>query len=207
MRVGIYGGTFDPVHFGHLAVASEVQDAFEFDLIRFVPALKSPLRAHPRANPGHRLRMCELAVEGRPEFEVSGVELDRAGPSYTVDTLRSMRRERPQDEFVVIVGSDTLRDLPAWREPDAILALAGIVAVVRPGGSHDVPAELRRKVAAAAARITLHHMPPVDISASVVRTLLAEGRPIDAYVPEAVRDYIARHGLYREHRETDLNPI
>jgi nicotinate-nucleotide adenylyltransferase len=207
MLVGIYGGTFDPVHYGHLAVASEVHDAFELDLVRFVPALKSPLRANPRAAAGHRLRMCELAVEGRAEFEVSGVELDRAGPSYTVDTLRSMRRARPQDELLVIVGSDTLRDLPAWREPDAILALAGIVAVVRSGGAFDIPVELRRKFPAAAARITLHHMPPVDISASAVRTLLAEGRPIEAYVPAAVRDYIVRHGLYRARREADQDPI
>lgn len=206
MRVGIYGGTFDPVHYGHLAVASEVHDAFELDLVRFVPALKSPLRAYPRVAAGHRLRMCELAVEGRTEFEVSGAELDRAGPSYTVDTLRSMRRAHPQDEFLVIVGSDTLRDLPAWREPDAILALAAIVAVVRPGGAHNVPMELRRKIPAAA-RITVHHMPPVDISASAVRALLAEGRPIDAYVPAAVCDYIVRHELYQARGATDYDPI
>lgn len=196
MRIGLYGGTFDPIHFGHLAVADEVRRALPLDRVLFVPAAQSPLRPAPRAAGQHRLRMCQLAIAGRPEFAVSEVDLERAPPSYTVDTIRALHAAHPGDDLSLIVGADTLGDLAAWRDVAGILALVRLVAVTRPGYPNEPPPALIAADPSAAARIQFHAMPPIDISASTVRDLAARGQPLEAYVLPEVRDYIRKHRLY-----------
>lgn len=207
MRIGLYGGTFDPIHLGHLAVAGEVHLACDLDLVLFVPAAQSPLRTPPHASGLHRLRMCELAVQGRPEFAVTDVELHRPPPSYTVDTVKAIQRGRPGSDLFLIVGADALEELRTWRDVEGILALAHIIAVTRPGYHAAPPADLLAAAPAARERILIHGMSPMDISASEVRDLVARGGSIDAHVPPGVRDYILRYGLYRSVPADRTGPI
>ena len=198
-RLGVYGGTFDPVHRGHLAVARSVRKSFDLDCVLFIPARQSPLRTPPLASPNDRLAMVCRAIEGEPGLEGSAIDVERPGPSYMVDTLMDLASQRPAAELFLILGADALDELPAWRQAGRILAAAQIIAVPRPGHS----TEIARKVLAlhpqADERIHLHRMPPVDISASRIRDLCARGQPVDAWVPRAVADYIAAHGLYAHH--------
>ncbi|MBM4438625.1 MAG: nicotinate-nicotinamide nucleotide adenylyltransferase, partial [Actinobacteria bacterium] len=145
----------------------------------------------------HRLRMCELAIAGRPEFAVSEVDLERAPPSYTVDTIRTLHAAHPGDDLWLIVGADTLGDLPAWRDVAGILALVRLVAVTRPGYPSEPPPALVAAVPAAVNRIEFHAMSPIEIAASTVRDLAAHGAPLDAYLPPDVRDYVRAHRLYQ----------
>ena len=198
-RLGVYGGTFDPVHRGHLAVARSVLEAFDLDRVLFIPARQSPLRGPPLASAGDRLAMVCRAIEGEPGLEGSAIDVERPGPSYMVDTLMDLASQRPAAELFLILGADALDELPAWRQAGRILAAVQVIAVPRPGHS----TEIARKVLAlhplADERIHLHRMPPVDISASRIRDLCARGQPVDAWVPRAVADYIAAHGLYAHH--------
>ena len=196
MRLGLFGGTFDPIHFGHLAVAAEARRAAALDRVLFLPALQSPLREPPLATAEARLRMCELALADQPEFAVSDVEVRRPPPSYTVDTILAIRRQRPDDSLVVVMGADALREVPSWRDFGRILREAEIIALTRPDHPGSLPEELVAAVPSAPDRIDIRTMPPVDISASSIRAMIVDGREIGAYVPAAVADYIRRHRLY-----------
>lgn len=196
LRLGVYGGTFDPVHCGHLAVARSVREAFDLGRVLFIPARQSPLRAPPLASATDRLAMVRRAIEDEPTFEASTIDIERPGPSYMVDTLQGLAARRAGAELFLILGADALRDLPAWRQADRILAAARIIAVPRPGHATEIPPEVLALHPNAARRIHLHRMPPVDIAASRIRRLCAQGRAIDRVAPQAVAAYIAARRLY-----------
>ena len=197
-RIGVYGGTFDPVHRGHLAVARSVREAFDLSRILFIPARQSPLRAPPLASAQDRLAMVRGAIDDFPGFEASAIDIERPGPSYMVDTLQGLAAQRPAAELLLILGADALDELPAWRHADRILSAAQIIAVPRPGHSTEIPREVLALHPRAEMRIHVHRMPPVDISASRIRTQYARGRPVEAWVPPSVAAYIAAHDLYAD---------
>ncbi len=197
-RLGIYGGTFDPVHRGHLAVAQSVREAFALSRILFIPARQSPLRTPPLASAQHRLAMVRRAIDGTPGFEVSAIDIKRPGPSYMIDTLESLAARRPPAALFLILGADAIRELPAWRDAVRILTVARIIAVPRPGHSTEIPREVLDLHPDAEQRILVHPMSPVDIAASRIRAACARGAPVDAWVPRAVADYIAAHQLYAD---------
>ena len=182
-RIGVFGGTFDPVHVGHLAIANAALDELRLDRVYFVPARRSPLKHDgPIASPEDRLAMLNAAIADEARFRVSRVEVDREGPSFTVDTLESLRGE---GELFLILGSDAYADFDRWREPERIRELATVVLAARPGAPN-APAGMRMLDA-----------PLMDISSRELRARAARGRSLRYLVPEAVLRYIEEHRLYR----------
>jgi nicotinate (nicotinamide) nucleotide adenylyltransferase len=195
--VGIFGGTFDPIHHGHLAIAEEAREALGLEVVRFVPAAASPFKPDVTATqPAHRLAMVEAAIAGNPRFEVSPLELDRPGPSYTVDTLEATAAEGV-DPWL-IVSSEALAGLPRWRDPARILELARVAVVPRAGFDPLGAAWVREQFAGREDRFTFLPGPLLPISGSVVRRRAAAGRSVRYLVPEAVAVYIARNRLYAQ---------
>ncbi|HKC90442.1 MAG TPA: nicotinate-nucleotide adenylyltransferase [Candidatus Limnocylindria bacterium] len=181
--VGVFGGTFDPVHVGHLAIANAALDDLGLDHVYFVPARRSPLKQDgPIARPEDRLAMLTVATGDEPRFRVSLVELERSGPSFTVDTLESLRGEGP---LFLILGSDAYADFERWREPERIRGLATIVLAARPGAPN------------APAAVRMLDSPLMDISSRELRARAARGRSLRYLVPEGVLRYIEEHRLYR----------
>ena len=199
MRVGIFGGTFNPPHLGHLVCAQEAYDQLGLDRVVLMPAGTPPHKPLPPGAPDGdaRYELCRLAIADDERFDVSRIELDRPGRSYTVDTLRLLHARAPQDELTFIVGGDMAQTLARWREPEAILSLATLAVAERRGAKR---AAIERALAllADAGRIVFFEMPRLDISSSLVRARLAAGRPIRYLVPDAVADAIAVRGLYRD---------
>jgi nicotinate-nucleotide adenylyltransferase len=188
--VGVFGGSFDPVHFGHLIVVRAVAEAANLSEVRLVPAREQPLKAGTHGAPAaDRAAMLDRAVAGEAGFRVERLELDRPGPSYTVDTLRELRAREPGHRFALLLGADAARDLPQWKEAAALPGLATLVVFARPGAP--VPAGLPD-------RTVVVEAPQVDISATAIRARVRAGRSIRYLVPEAVADYIATHRLYRD---------
>jgi nicotinate-nucleotide adenylyltransferase len=187
VTVGLLGGSFDPIHHGHLLVAQVVLEALQLEAVRFVPAREQPFKAgHHAASAEDRAHMVALAIRGEPRFALERVELDRPGPSYTVDTLRELRRREPGKEFAILVGADAARDLTAWREAERLSQLARIVVFDRPG------AELPSLPWA----VESVRAPVVDIAATEIRKRVATGHSIRYWVPDAVAEYITARGLY-----------
>lgn len=195
-RLGVLGGSFNPPHLGHLALARHALEELGLDGVVLMPARRSPYKgAAEDPGPEHRLRMCRLAVAGQPRLSASALELQRPGPSYTVDTLRVLHAEHPETELTFLVGADVVRTLPEWREPRQLLELAELAVALRDaGGEHDVRCAL---VDLPRARVRFLAMPPLRVSSSLVRERVRAGEPIDALVGPAVAAYIAEHGLYR----------
>lgn len=193
MRLGIFGGSFDPVHNGHLRLAGCCAQQAGLDAVWLVPSAVQPLKPHgPVASNADRVAMLRLAVEGlagpdRLGLGVSTLEIDRGGVSYTVDTLRQIHAERPEAELLFLMGADSLHDLPDWREPEEILRLATPLVVGRPGEPEPATDLPHQRV----------EMPAMDISSSTLRERLANGEACDEWLPPAVADYIRRHGLYK----------
>jgi nicotinate-nucleotide adenylyltransferase len=195
-RIGILGGTFDPVHYGHLAIAEEARAVLGFERILFVPAARQPLkRGEHSATPQQRLEMTQLACNGNPAFEVSPIEILRAGPSYTVDTLETLHAQGMID-LHFIVGADAAADLYRWRAAGRIVELARIVVIGRPGFAVDCTA-LSHDLPGLEARLTLLEGPGLDISSSELRRRVAAGLPIRYQTPESVAEYIAQQKLYQ----------
>jgi nicotinate-nucleotide adenylyltransferase len=195
-RVGILGGAFNPPHLGHLVCAQEALVQLELERVVLVPMGEAPHRViedEPGADA--RLEMAELAVAGDARLSVSRIEVDRPGPSYTVDTLDALRKEEPGNAPVLILGGDQAASLPRWHRPERVLELAAVAAVERVGWGRD---EVARSVAglAGSERVRFVHMPLIEISSSDVRRRVAEGLPIRYLVPEAVAAYVEAHGLY-----------
>jgi len=195
------GGSFDPVHYGHLILAETCREACELDEVWFVPAATPPHKiGQARAAARHRLAMLQLAVTDQPEYVVSAVEVERGGVSYTVDTLERLRADRPQASLNLLLGSDSLRDFPTWREPRRIAALATLVVVRRAGQSeHDVRRwcdELPNRLGGTA-NCRVVEMPAIELSSSDLRQRVATGRSIRFRTPQLVEEYIDREGLYR----------
>jgi nicotinate-nucleotide adenylyltransferase len=183
----LFGGSFDPVHMGHLIVAEAVADALNV-CIRFVVAREQPFKGRTHgASPEQRAEMLAAAVAGNPRFTVERIELELPTPSYTVRTLRALAEREPGNRFLLLVGGDAVRDLPKWHEVHALPDLADVVGLSRPGFPVPAGGLIARTLT----------VPIIDISATAVRERVARGRSIRYLVPEAVRDYIAAHGLYR----------
>jgi len=194
-KIGLLGGTFDPFHFGHLAAADAAVDCADLDRVLFIPAAQPPHRPPAIASPEQRLEMCHLGIQGEPRFEVSDVELKRAGPSYTVDTLREIQRRQPEEELFLILGWDAARLFSSWHEPEKVRELATIVVVARPGGAAPRQEELKG-VGLDKARVVLCLTTTPDVSASEIRKAVAAGQPITGKVSKAVERYIGEHRLY-----------
>lgn len=192
-RLGILGGTFDPVHVGHVLLAQSVREQLDLRRVVFVPAADPPHKTDLVASADHRVEMVRLAVDQLDGFEVSCVELERAGPSYTVDTLRWFRQHHPDSELYLIIGADNIAEMATWYSPEAIFDLATVVS-----GSRDE--SLDRLPAAAMTdfgnRIRRVPTPTYDISSTTIRQRLQLNLPIRFMVPEAVEQYLANHGLY-----------
>jgi nicotinate-nucleotide adenylyltransferase len=196
-RTGLYGGSFDPIHLGHLIVADHVCEALGLDRMIFIPAGQSPLKKHvPGAIGSQRREMIELSIAHCPRFQISTVELDRKGQSFTVDTLRELRGQIEGDLYF-LMGDDQIRDLHRWRSPDEILALAHVVGMSRPDYDRPDPEALSQRFPTIKDRLILVDVPAIEISSSDLRRRRAEGRSIEYRVLPAVKDYIDRHGLYR----------
>lgn len=200
MRLGILGGTFNPPHIGHLICAQEACDQLALDRVVLMPAGQPPHK-QVASDPGAeaRLELCRRAIDGDERLAVSRMELDRPGRSYTVDTLRALHDEHPQDDLIFIVGGDMARSLPSWREPATVLKLATLAVAERAGAERD---EIRGELRALGEplveeRVRFFEMPRIDVSSSLVRQRVADGRPIRYLVPDAVATAIADNGWYR----------
>lgn len=196
--VGILGGTFNPPHLAHMVCASEARAQLSLERVLLVPTGVPPHKPmDDEPGPMHRLEMCRLALgEHRDWLQVSAIEINRDGPSYTVDTLREIHATHPGDELTFIVGGDVAWSLPAWHEPEAILELASVAVAERAGARRE---EVRARLAgmAGAHRISYIDVPRLDISSSALRRRVREGRPIDYLVADAVADYIDQRRLYQ----------
>lgn len=203
MRIGLFGGSFNPIHVGHLIVSRAVAERLRLDKVYLIPAALPPHRMPKNlAPPEHRLAMLRLAVQGDPLFEISDLEIARPGPSYTVHTVEQFRRQfGPAAELFWIIGADSLGELANWYQADRLVDLCQIVTAARPGYDHIDTKGLRlRFTAEQAARLEAGVLPTprIDISASDIRRRVAAGQSIRYLVPDAVADYIAKHGLYRQ---------
>jgi nicotinate-nucleotide adenylyltransferase len=197
-RLGLYGGTFDPIHVGHLIAATEVQAALGLDRVLFLPAGRPPHKRGREITPAaHRVRMIELAIAGRPGFGLSDLDLDPDRAAYTVHLLARAREAYGDGvELFFVMGEDQLRDLPTWHQPARVAELARLAVVTRPNVGVD-PEEIARAVPAVSGRVHCVEIPQIDIASSDIRARVAAGRPIAYQVPRPVEDYILAHQLYR----------
>ena len=190
-RIGVMGGTFDPIHHGHLVAASEVGHFFNLDEVIFVPTGEPWQKAERRVSPAeHRYLMAVIATASNPGFWVSRVDIDRGGPTYTIDTVRDIADQMPEAELFFITGADALAAILSWKDATELLAMAHFVGVTRPGyelsGTH-LPAD----------SVTLVDVPAMAISSSDCRARVSHGQPVWYLVPDGVVQYIAKHRLYR----------
>jgi len=184
--IGVLGGSFDPIHLGHLVAASEARHQLGLEVVVLVPAGAPPHRVAPVASGEHRYAMCALAAREDPGLRVSRLELDRAGPSYTIDTLGALREYHP----VLIVGFDTLCPTVRWKDPERIVAGYQVVALARPGYVLDDVAPVFRE------RLAVVEVPAIGISSTEVRRRLRMGLPVTYLIPRSVEEYVRRHRLY-----------
>jgi nicotinate-nucleotide adenylyltransferase len=193
--VGMMGGTFDPVHVGHLVVAETVREALALDRVLFVPAGVPPHKPASEVSAvADRVAMVELATAGNEAFELSRVEVDRPGPSFTVDTVERLALD---DDVVVILSAETFRELPTWHEPERLFDAARVAVVPREGYSAPDPAWLGATFPGREGRVTYVKAPHLGLSSTAIRARVAAGRSIRYVVPDAVATYIADHHLYR----------
>lgn len=198
MRIGVFGGSFDPPHVGHLLTAGDAAEALALDRLLFVPAARQPLKAGDGATAEQRLAMTRLLVGDDPRFEVDPIEIERGGLSFMVDTLATLGARWPGAELVLLVGADVLTSFHLWREPARVRALATLAVLTRTSGGADTGA-------AGAPAVEPPLDPPplvvptrrVDVSSTEIRARVRAGRPIRGFVPEAVADFIRSAGLYR----------
>ncbi|WP_225869230.1 MULTISPECIES: nicotinate-nucleotide adenylyltransferase [unclassified Nocardioides] len=192
-RIGVMGGTFDPIHHGHLVAASEVQGWFGLDEVIFVPTGQPWQKADRDVSPAeHRYLMTVIATAANPRFTVSRVDIDRSGPTYTVDTLRDLRAERPDADLYFITGADALTDIFSWHDAEDAFDLAHFVGCTRPGADMD-PATLAK---IPHDRVTMVEVPALAISSTDCRERQRAGQPVWYLVPDGVVQYITKHGLY-----------
>ena len=196
MRIGLFGGTFDPIHLGHLLLAERCREELDLDEVRFLPAASNPLKTHgPIADGTQRCEMVQFAISGHPAFRVDRREVKRGGPSFAVDTLAEVAAENPGAELFFLMGADALADLPDWKEPDRLLDLATIAAVNRGDAAAVVPPALVLGTLDAG-RVRFVAMPACDFSATELRRRAAEGRSLRYRTPAAVAAYIQDKHLY-----------
>jgi nicotinate-nucleotide adenylyltransferase len=211
-RIGLLGGTFDPIHFGHLGMAQELAQALALDTVKFIPAAVPPLKSQPSASAADRCAMVQLAIANNPDFQLDERELKRTGPSYTVETLRSLRSElSEQDSLVLFIGSDAFKQFNRWHQWQEIIRLCHIALVARPDS--DVSTGLNPELVTflqdhytenamdlqseSAGLITMQAITPLAISSSAIREQLKNRQSARYLTPDCVLDYIAQHGLYQ----------
>jgi len=198
MRVGVFGGTFDPIHLGHLGAARATKRELGLARVIFVPAGQPWLKADIPISPTHhRLEMVRLALASDGDFELSTIEIDRPGPSYTVDTMRTLQVKLGSDvELALLIGSDALLDFPRWKEPARLIEICRLAAFSRPDVAMPSLNDLERAVQGISRRMDFVEIPQVDVSATEIRRLVTMGASISHLVPRAVESYIVKHGLY-----------
>jgi nicotinate-nucleotide adenylyltransferase len=197
--LGIFGGTFDPIHLAHLAVAEAARDDLGLERVRFIPAGEPPHKpGRAIADGEHRLALVELAIAGNPAFEASRMELDRPGPSYTVDTLEALAGTT--GELTLILSAEAFMELPTWREPDRVLSLARLAVAPRDGYPEATAAFLTRHFPGLEDQVVFLDGPRMRLSASEIRARAAAGRSLRYLVPDAVAAHISDHGCYRTTR-------
>ena len=195
LRIGIMGGTFDPIHHGHLVVASEVQDVFALDEVIFVPTWAQPFKRDRRVSKAeHRYLMTVIATAPNPRFTVSRVDIDRGGTTYTIDTLHDIAAEYPGAELYFITGADALAQILTWKDNEEIFNLAHLVGVTRPGHVLTDPG--------LPGNVSLVEVPAMAISSTACRERVGRGSPVWYLVPDGVVQYIRKYGLYRRAERT-----
>lgn len=201
MRLGIFGGSFDPIHRGHLVLAESCRQQAQLNRVWFIPTAQQPFKPDgPRANADERLAMLELALADYPNFEISRIELERGGTSYTVDTLTTVAASQPTAELFLLMGADSLVDFPHWNNPTEICRLATPLVVNRAGEPAPNFTPLTEIVSAeslAEIQANQVEMPPMEISSSEIRRLIATGGHWEEFVPVAVATFIREHRLYQ----------
>ena len=198
MNIGVLGGTFDPVHNGHLILAEEARSWLNLAEVLFVPAGQPWLKVDRPISPAeHRLQMLRLALADKPYFKLSTMEIERAGPSYSVDTITELREPLgSEDELFFILGWDNLAELTQWREPSRLIELCYLVAAPRPGYPRPNLKNLEASIPGISTRVMLMKKPEVDITASAIRERVPKGLSVRHLVPEPVNRYIREHKLY-----------
>ncbi|MFC1993277.1 nicotinate-nucleotide adenylyltransferase [Chloroflexota bacterium] len=198
MNIGVLGGTFDPIHKGHLLIAEEVRAGLNLAEVLFVPAGQPQLRKQaPLASAEHRLQMVRLAIADKPGLQISTIEMERAGPSYTVDTIAELKSQLGAGNVLFfILGWNSLSELPQWREPSRLIRMCRLVAVPRPGYPRPDLEALENDIPGLSQSVALMDKPLIEVSGTVIRERVARGLSIDNLVPEPVERYIREHGLY-----------
>ena len=203
-RIGILGGTFDPPHVGHLWLATLAADALDLDRVLFMPASQPPhKRGRRMSSAADRLLMTRLAIGADPAFEICPLEMERPGPSFTVDSVKELGRLYDGSRLYLLMAADSLAQIDTWREPDRLLAMVEWAVGPRPGSPMPARGELRERFGRQASRIHLLDGPSLDVSASEIRRRVAAGRAIRYLVPVAVEEHIARRDLYRRNRSDE----
>jgi nicotinate-nucleotide adenylyltransferase len=206
-RVGLFGGTFDPPHIGHLILASEARSQLELTRVLWTVTPDPPHKQDQTITPlEHRLAMVRLAIDDDPSFELSDVELNRPGPHYTIDTIRLLAEQDPEAEIVPILGGDSLHDLPTWHQPREIVYAAHWVGVMRRPGEEADLQELERELPGITSKVHYVDAPLLEIASREIRSRAATGKPFRYYVPESVYEYIEQHHLYHESAIANRHP-
>ena len=202
MNIGVLGGTFDPVHSGHLVIAEEARLRFGLNKVLFVPAGQPWLKTNREITLAvHRVEMVKLAIAGNASFELLPIEIDRPGPSYSVDTVAALQQKLgPGAKIFFLIGWDSLAELPQWKEPARLIQLCKLVAVTRPGFSRPDLKSLEPSVPGITQSVVWLNIPPIDISSSDIRDRVAQGLSIHRLVPDDVESYIAENKLYRKRK-------
>jgi nicotinate-nucleotide adenylyltransferase len=198
VRIGVFGGSFDPVHLGHLILAEQCREQGRLDQVWFLPAARPPHKLEQELTPfAQRVEMLHLAIAGQPAFRVEELEKDRPGPGYTAVTLEDLHRLHPEHRWFLVVGGDALRDLPGWYQPERIVALADLLVMPRPGAAMPPIEELRAKLGASV-RVQIVDVPLIGISSTNVRQRIREGRSVRYLVPRAVEAYLWAKRLFMD---------
>jgi len=197
-RIGLFGGTFDPPHLGHLILASEAQTQLELDRLLWILTPEPPHKQEQFITPiDHRLAMVELAIKDNPAFELSRIELDRPGPHYTLDTVKLLANQNPNADIVPIIGGDSLHDLPTWHEPQKLVYACHWIGVMRRPYEESNLDELESQLPGISSKVHYVDAPLLEIASREIRGRIAKGRSVRYYLPAPVYTYIEQHHLYQ----------
>lgn len=202
MKIGIFGGTFDPVHIGHLIVADQAASDLRLDRVVFLPAGRPWFKSNRLITDGKdRLQMLKLAVRGNSRFDVSEIELNRSGPTYSVESIPLLKQQYDGAEIYFLLGKDALADIHKWQQPDKIIQMCHVVGLSRPGYESIDWDTIDRIIPGASQKIRLLQVPLIGVSSSDIRTMVAGGKSIRFLIPDDVLDYIERNALYRQNQQ------
>lgn len=201
MNIGIFGGTFDPPHIGHLVIADQALTQLKLDEVWFLPAGQPPHKRNGFVSDAeHRVAMARLAIQGHPGFKLSTFDVDRPGPHYSAIAMELLEQRHPQHDWCFIMGADSLEDLPHWHQPRRLIALATLAVAGRPGARPDIK-EIEHDIPGLSGRMRWVDAPLVDLSSTQLRAMARAGASLRYLVPDSVVDYIQQHGLYKENNK------